>query len=630
VLSTCNTINNSTVIIENINTDTKKEIQQNSSMIDVYNVTIVSNYLTVTFLFVLFSLLPGILLIGVVKKELTLLEKSIYTVFTSYAFWIIGGWWMSFFNIPLSVFLYSTFTLSLFGFFYINRIKGLRLIRLIDSIKKIEIEYWLLLLVLMAYFIPFYFISLPPGCDTTMHGYITRLIIENDAIPSNYRPVLPVDSFGSYSAGYHLLNAYFTGFNEDLLRVSVNLTSVVAYPLTVMGLIVFFKTFCEEKVAIIAAVFCLGIGGSIQNSIGWGGNPTVLAFAYCAFTLGVLLKLVDSRNLRLLYLAPLYLVSIPLIHAIPAVVFLYLLVFGFGVYAILEFENTKWFLYKSPIVVLFSLVLIFPFLYNFHYESSENLTLRIFNWQQEMTQFKYTNHFIKNLWVTFDRLKYRLTDVWVILSGVATIYLLYKKKIKSILLVLLFFMFFYLLFLNCNYWVLPLSEILYPERIAFFSVVCLGVLIAISLQNLFEDKIKIFPKFKITVFYVMILIGVFLSLNGYSRKYIKNLKNNPIKYTIKIEEAFFWIKNNTEEEAIVKGSYNDIGMWIPALLLKPTIGCHMHFIHEETGVTKMMESISKPRYYVVTNRDKELNTPIIFETIGKKIVFKNSEIEIFH
>ena len=62
------------------------------------------------------------------------------------------------------------------------------------TIPRVPALGWLLCSVcVLPYAVGYVLSGMLPGCDTAMHGYVTRLIIEQRGLPGTYRPLLPVD-----------------------------------------------------------------------------------------------------------------------------------------------------------------------------------------------------------------------------------------------------------------------------------------------------------------------------------------------------------------------------------------------------------------------------------------------------
>jgi hypothetical protein len=136
--------------------------------------------------------------------------------------------------------------------------------------------------------------------------------------------MLPVDDFGSYSCGYHVINAILTWGDIDTLNGSIRLMTFGVYPITLLGYIFLLNVFTSETKAIYIGLIYFAINSIIVNSLSWGGNPHTLAFGFSLFIAGLIIRSFTLANWKLLLLAAPATAAIPLIHAIPAVVCAYL------------------------------------------------------------------------------------------------------------------------------------------------------------------------------------------------------------------------------------------------------------------------------------------------------------------
>jgi hypothetical protein len=62
----------------------------------------------------------------------------------------------------------------------------------------------------------------------------------------------------------------------------------------------------------------------------------------------------------------------------------------------------------------------------------------------------------------------------IIASLLSMVCLVIYKLYREAIILMGFAVLIFLLMLNCNYWVIPFSEVLYPERVAFFMIVLIG------------------------------------------------------------------------------------------------------------------------------------------------------------
>ena len=590
-------------------------------------------YFIVFFLGFLFFTFPGILIIRSFH-QINLLSKLIATIFLSLGFWVCMSSYFSYVHLPLN---YTSLILQLIFVFYFvkyelnNTVRWFRKSKLNGEFKKIPIQYYILLFFCLIYCLPYLFIVIPPGCDTSMHGYITRLIINSNGLPHSYYPILPVDYFGSYSAGYHIITALVCGVNVSYLRYAINFISIIVYPLTLLAFVFFFKIFFSEKTAIYLSIISFGINTTIQGAIEWGGNPTVLSFGFCLFSAGIVVLAIRNRLSKIFYVSAFSIASIPLIHAIPAIAFFYITFVGYFFLLFINRDRIKWVIMNSLILALFIVLLLLPFILQFKSENSFELLLMIKNWQNEMMGNHLTKDFLKNIMVTLDQIKYRIGDPLIIIAGISIVVMLIFRKLFEAFYITLFLLIISALIFNYGYWVLPFSEILYPERVAYFAIICVSLYIGYFLKIVEEKKYSImFAKSKFIIYNVIVSICLCIGMLKIYTTFILSIKNNHIYCTSLTFDSFEWLNDHTEKNAIIESSYDDVGMWIPTFTNRATTGAHIHFIHIVKHVKDSLNGAKAPRYIFITNNDKILNREIL-TTISKRTkVFTNNEIEIYH
>ena len=592
----------------------------------------IPGYIVVPFLGFLFFTFPGILFIKNLPGFSTLL-KITAAIFISLGFWICISWFISWLALPLDLSAFFLQFLFIVYFFakYTTKIKEIVSKISIPGIKKIPLHYFVLALALLLLGFPILFITIPPGCDTSMHGYITRLIIDNNGLPHSYRPILPVNYFGSYSAGYHIVTALVCGVNTVYLRHAINFISIIVYPLTLLALIFSLKNFFSERTAIYTSIIFFGINRTYIGTIWWGGNPSMLSFAFCLFSFGLLMYAVQNRYSKALYFSAFTIAAIPLVHAIPAITFVYVSFVGYVILIYQYKAHFKWIVLNTVLLIICVLFLLLPFLIHFKNENSPELLLMIKNWQNEMMGKKLTNTLSGNLFVVADQIKYRIGDVLTILSGISLAFLFYFKKYKQIIYSSILILFIYLLVLNCAYWFLPFSELLYPERVVYFIIICWALIFGYFLTELENriDKWSIFNK-KLSVYFLIVSIMLCISAQSIIDQSIGLSSETQVSCDKPTVAAFDWINANTEKDALFVASYADAGMWIPTFTNRATLGTHMHFIHEVQHIPDTLNASAAPRYFFITKRDMEMKNEMMGMINNRVKLFSNSEIEIYH
>ncbi len=568
------------------------------------------------------TLFPGILIFRKCTG-LPLLIRINTAISLSVSFWVLLVWVAFTFHIPLSGMLWS-------GLALLSAITAIGLFRQPMEWKRppFTIAHLIFGCGILLFLFPFAIMTIPPGCDITMHGYISRLIINNNAVPLTYDPFLPDSPFGGYSAGYQALTALFAGMKPAFLHEAINIISVFVYVLLLVNMGAFYRLFVSGKYAMLAAVFTLFIASSLKTTIGWGGNPTILAMALCICFFTLIIKGMNERNTTVLWLAAVPVAAVPMIHAIPAVACIYI---SIPVVAYLVFVNLKdWKWVFKNLVVMGGItgLLVLPFVLNFHNDSSEELTQMIRAWQYDMMSYTLTDSLGHNLLACLTQIIYRAGDPMAIIFAVGLVVMMIKGERKVVTLLMLVIVYLYLLVFNCVYWFLPLSEILYPERVMYFIIILMGIPLGYFVRFLAEWS-SLVPARR-WVHYVLIAglfgMGIDSFRNGYA---LSILRNNKVVCDAPAMAAFDWAETNTPANAQFTCTYADMGMWIPAFANRATIGTHIHFIHEVTHRFKAMEQMNVQRYYWVTVDDIRDQTPIVTQVKQKKLVYHNSRVYIY-
>jgi len=566
---------------------------------------------------------PGILFKRFFERlSFSMGESYICVVFVSLGFWIILPYFVSLLQLPLSVVFFSLQLLFILFFIFLFIKK-----RIIIKFSCINYWGWLLFCVSMMYFFAFLLMDIPPGADSSMHGYISHLVLYYNGLPESFKPLIPYDNFSSYSPGINFLTAYISCFNETYLLEAFKITSTLPYALVILASYYLLKQFYNTKVSVLSAIIPFMVSSLIQGSIGWGGNSTVLAYAFCIFSAALLYKALVSQNRVLLLIDSVAIAASPLIHVIPAVGFIYLVIFGIILFLIYNSSNIKSHFINGLILCLSTLLLLMPFILKFQMEGSEELITMIKNWQQEMTGNKYNESVLNNVLITFDRINVRVTTSLMLLGFVSITFIILRKRWEVLKLFIVFFAVVYILFINSYYWFLPMSEIIYPERIVFYMIIIISFLWAEFLKISFEQRILKVKR--IDFVYFIIFIFSIISVNNYSIRYLRPIVNNPIVFNDEIKDSYNWVINNSSTDDLVIITYWDSGLWIPALTMRSVVGGHMHFIHHVEKCEQKMLKEKNNKYLFVTKRDMKNNTPIVSKIGNNEIVFQNKEVLIY-
>src|SRR5215831_19601047 len=118
----------------------------------------------------------------------------------------------------------------------------------------------------------------PAGADMSMHTAMARLLADANGWPASQRPYLPIDNFGSYPLGFHMLVAIGLRTGGDCVRSA--LFAACAVQAIALGALFAALTRLDVRPwpAAVAAAVCLYGCSLPQTALAWGGAPTVLGF----------------------------------------------------------------------------------------------------------------------------------------------------------------------------------------------------------------------------------------------------------------------------------------------------------------------------------------------------------------
>jgi hypothetical protein len=319
------------------------------------------------------------------------------------------------------------------------------------------------------------------------------------------------------------------------------------------------------------------------------------------------------------------------VHAIPAITFGYLLV---PAVAILLWQNKahlRWVMANGVVLLVLTLLLLLPFIIHFKNDNSPQLLAMIRDWQNGQMDKKLSGNLLRNLSVVFDKNVFFLGDILPAVTAASIALLLVFRQWRPVLLVSLFVLYIFGLMLNSAYWLLPVSELLYPERVAYFMIVAcsffLGYLLTVLGQKGYGITVM---KKKATAFGFVAMVLVLLGLVKLYNGSVQLINNKTLNCNAQTMQAMDWISSHTEKDALIVVNYADAGMWVPTFTNRAALGTHIHFIHEVKHINDTLEASTAPRYIFITQNDRREHKWILGKIGNRAKVFGNSEVEVYH
>lgn len=495
------------------------------------------------------------------------------------------------------------------------------------SLPRLPALFWLLCTVcVLPYMVGYALSGMLPGCDTAMHGYITRLIIEQRGLPLSYRPLLPMDQFGAYGSGFHFIAASCALFRPEWLMEGSSAATVVSHLVAVLGLTFLLTLFARPSTALVVAMAVFWFHRALQTVVDWGGTPTMLSLGLTFSALAFFGHAIRHRSVLYSIMGATVWSAAVLTHLIPAYTGGYLglalIAYWVGVH-----RPGSRFLWKAAgSSALIALVWLMPFLLRLDGAGSPALSKLIREWQHRMMRDAITGDLPGDVLRLSEEVKFSLSDLTMIAVSACMLWMLYRRRYRRIGFVLGLSLVLFALIVNTAIWYLPFSELIYPERVMYFFVVPCGILMCSAAEDLAcSPGARRGPA-------VPALAAVALITGCYNcfDRYVHALADPHRRYDAAMKEGFDWIGKHTPPDAVIHVAYDTEGMWVPALSYRAAVGTHLHFTHVAADVAGTMMGSSVDHYVLRTHGDRSAMD--VEDPRGEmdQPVFKNGAVELVH
>ncbi len=200
--------------------------------------------------------------------------------------------------------------------------------------------------------------------------------------------------------------------------------------------------------------------------------------------------------------------------------------------------------------------------------------------------------------------------------------------------------------------------IFYPERVAMFAILPMSLFFAFGIDAFVLKFSKKILSFCLVIILILISMNLafigfdkfrshyFLAMNGeismpeflfreffFGNYFIYALGREQNVLTTADLDAFEWIEENTEEDALFLNFYNDGGLWISAIPLRPIVNVHTNPYTIE-GANEMMSRTDYDYFYVGNKKNVRIdNTPVdtnVYDNDPKyKLVFRQENASVY-
>ncbi len=470
---------------------------------------------------------------------------------------------------------------------------------------------------------PYSVAAVAPGADMSMHSYTARLILEADGLPSSYRPLLPVDTFGASAPGLPTLGAVLSAISGAPVERSTFLVACLGLVLASLTVYAFSRSRAGAAASAAGMLIVTVAARDPQAHFEWGGNPTVLSLALATYALLLIERLGERTSVRLVGPAALAASAAVLAHAVIP----YALAFVLPPVLLVR-------LYASPsvargrltrrwlAVAVASVVLLWPYLARFQVPVSPAELDWIRHWQRLPVHVP-----VGPVWT------YPVTLVWYVATRLGVVCALWMAVALVVRRAgsaapagqdLLFGALTLLVVVNAVFWVLPGSYALYPDRVILLLTPVGGRLVATATEAWTRRRTRVAKGLGLAAALASVLLGAAIWFN--------HLVGN-VAVTGADLEAIHWVGTHTTRDAIIENNYGDAGIWIPALAFRAVCSPHMNIIYMDQ--LEAWRRTARPTFlYVGARRVIEDGSPFVRSTLVASPdhyveVFRRGEAAVF-
>jgi hypothetical protein len=217
---------------------------------------------------------------------------------------------------------------------------------------------------------------------------------------------------------------------------------------------------------------------------------------------------------------------------------------------------------------------------------------------------------------------------FVIVVGVAC---LFAQDLKRGIQHMVFLLACVLVILNAKYWVLPFSYAIYPERVTIMVIVPLSLFFAFASESLLDhlrDK-RPFKEGILNFLPLVLLLMMMVLVPKYNREQYTHLAVDQSSVTEADLEAFYWLKDHTNETDVIQNNYGDGGLWIPSIISRPITNAHINVVYLDK-----VKQVGEPTYVYIGKKcvyaDRcELDNSDFKDNSGYELVYSKDGVYIY-
>jgi hypothetical protein len=475
-------------------------------------------------------------------------------------------------------------------------------------------------LVLVLGSIPYLATSLlnyvPLGMDATMHTTNAVLIARSGGLPSDYTPFLQDVPFPAVNLGLPTVASLAIRWGGDPAAVMLA-SHHLTFTAMILATFLLVRRWTKPNTAAVLAVVSVWMARSSQNTVAWGGYPTIMSVAMGIFACRLLLQLSRSTPWQSVLATGWTIASIPFIHGVGAGTWLYCAGTWTCVACLCNARHWKSTLARLLGAGTTTLLLLMAYRFSGAIELQGH--------EMERIRFFATQHAPKGegaLPVESIAYLVRNAESIVVWAGWAALGMLAWRRHWGPLLILTgAWLSLLLVICNSHWYRLPASFLLYPERVLYWAAPLCAVGLALALRAWGTAPITV--RFTQGNRWILVTASVaILLLAGYYHN--KLYQRFPLSRNVDQDswDALVWAKDHLQPERdYVSANYNTAGSYLPALAQVACTGAHFHlFYTERLAQAKQRRTVS---HVFVDHLQGE--SPEVHEG---RIVFQNRAVTI--
>ena len=406
----------------------------------------------------------------------------------------------------------------------------------------------------------------PTGMDASMHSTHARLIAENGTLPATYGPFASTVHFPPVNQGLPALAAMAirTGVApESAILASGQYT----FAILLLATYLLCRAWLRHIPSAVLAVAFTWLNRGAQDTIGWGGFPTITGVAVAILATRLMVDAALNRSIRLALPMGMAIGSIPLIHGMSASSWVYSVAPVFALLAWWSSADRLRFAVTMLATVACSFVVVMAYMLVGQPTMTEADLVWQRNWQAKFIPQGEGWELLAGI---PDYISFHTGDFAFSLIFVACIVLLATRQWRMLLAATSTFGLITLLVINSKYWLIPGSSIICPLRTIYFLPVMTAVAFGWAWIGI-NERIRLNPNVGRFLGILLFIIALTQNFPFFQRQAVRPMISRQDYQALK------WAEQNLDPKRdYVQSPYNTAGSYLPSVAGIASTGWHMH------------------------------------------------------